>query len=793
MKDEADRDTMDLWDDAFCDTGALPVDQVELSEQYEAGVQNAHARANSAHFAAVQADAQTYASQISRKVQQEGFKPVALHGYTDADGQPIYFKLRLKHPDTGQKWIRAISPKPDGTGWQSKEPDFKTVYPSGNGKKPLYRLHELVQENIGLPVYIFEGEQKADLAARMGLLATTCGGSNSIATTDLAPLAGRSVILWADHDEAGLKACDELVCALQAIDCTVAYIDLNPLGLPNKGDIVDWVELRTQDGMDTIAADIAALAIISASAEPSVIDCRKTLGNEVLSSSSDSRKILEDDAGTSLSHDMANNEADIITIINELAQLPPLAYEQCRQSQAKILGMRAGALDRFVSAARKEQEAASTTDSLFSEVIPYPEPVDGAQLVEQISAIIDRHIVCQPATTIATALWIMFTWCIDAAQIAPIACITAPEKRCGKTQLLTLIGELVYQPMPVSNITAAALFRSIEKWQPTLLIDEADSFMKDNEDLRGIINAGHSRKNAYVIRTTGDNFEPTRFTVWGAKAISGIGHLPETLKDRSIILELRRKQPHETRQRLRHADPAEFELLRCKLCRWAVDNVDAIKQARPELPDALNDRAQDNWEILLSIADLLGEDWSKKARHAALSISGIEEQSPSVNEELLGDIKAIFARINQAKVSSDDLINHLSMDDELLWATWNRGKPMTKKQLAGRLSEFGISPKQIWFNGANRRGYELSDFNDAFSRYLPNSPILNARTLDARQANAFNDISSARQTQHLADKNALNPLSGKSSNTLADSNHHTNITQQNGTTITAAISQRVIL
>ncbi|RYZ84443.1 MAG: hypothetical protein EOO68_31605, partial [Moraxellaceae bacterium] len=174
MKDITDSDTMDLWDDPFCGTGALPVDKPELMEQYGARQQNARARdVNSAHFAAVQADAQTYASQISRKVQQESFKPVALHTYTDESGQPIYFKLRLKHPDTGQKWIRAISFKPDGTGWQSKEPDFKTVYPSGNGKKPLYRLHELIKTDTAQPIYIFEGEQKADLAANIGLLAIT--------------------------------------------------------------------------------------------------------------------------------------------------------------------------------------------------------------------------------------------------------------------------------------------------------------------------------------------------------------------------------------------------------------------------------------------------------------------------------------------------------------------------------------------------------------------------------------------------------------------------------------------
>ncbi|RYZ83364.1 MAG: DUF3631 domain-containing protein, partial [Moraxellaceae bacterium] len=157
-------------------------------------------------------------------------------------------------------------------------------------------------------------------------------------------------------------------------------------------------------------------------------------------------------------------------------------------------------------------------------------------------------------------------------------------------------------------------------------------------------------------------------------------------------------------------------------------------------------------------------------------------------------IKATFARINQAKVSSDDLIDHLCMDDELLWATWNRGKPMTKKQLASRLGEFGISPKQIWFNGVNRRGYELSDFKDAFSRYLPSSSVLNARTLEAKQVNDYSTISSARQAQSLVDRTTFNPLSGKGSSTLADSNHHAGITRQNGTTTAAALnSQRIVL
>lgn len=321
------RDGLDLFDGTG-GTGTLPVQAAnessiaastdpkkllsgEFMEQYEQPFfmdsensdnsnwqQNAGARVNSADMANNQGiagkdefceqyeKARAYASKISHNAKQDGFKPLALHGYTNTSGFPLYFKTRLKHPDTGNKWIRAISPKTDGTGWQTKEPDFKAVYPDGQGKKPLYRLYELQLADPSQPVYLFEGEQKADLAASLGLIATTCGSSSSIATTHLKPLAGRQVMIWADNDEAGIKARDELTAALQAIDCTVSHIDLAPLELPPKGDIVDYVELRAQDGIDTTRADIEQLATIAAPY------CNLVVVGEVLSGSNDSRKIL---------------------------------------------------------------------------------------------------------------------------------------------------------------------------------------------------------------------------------------------------------------------------------------------------------------------------------------------------------------------------------------------------------------------------------------------------------------------------------------------------------------------
>ena len=189
----------------------------------------------------------------------------------------------------------------------------------------------------------------------------------------------------------------------------------------------------------------------------------------------------------------------------------------------------------------------------FVQTDPWPEPVNPAQLLTDIAATIQRFIVCDEEVSHAVALWVAMTWFIDVVQVAPMAVITAPEKRCGKTLLLSLLGRLSARAITASSISPAALFRTIDAWQPTLLIDEADAFMKDNEELRGLLNSGHTRDSAYVIRTVGENFTPTKFNTWGAKALAGIGHVADTLMDRAVILELRRKLPHEKVERIRNA------------------------------------------------------------------------------------------------------------------------------------------------------------------------------------------------------------------------------------------------
>lgn len=415
------------------------------------------------------------------------------------------------------------------------------------------------------------------------------------------------------------------------------------------------------------------------------------------------------------------HENPLDSAIQRLAVLTPLQYDQVRKAEAKALGVRIETLDAALKDTRK---GGNNDNLLFTEVDPWPEPVDPAKLLTEIAATIRRFITCNEKISQAVALWVAMTWFIDVIDVAPLAVITAPEKRCGKTLLLSLLGRLSARAITASNISPAALFRTIDKWSPTLLIDEADAFMKDNEELRGLINSGHTRDSAYVIRNVnvGDNFTPTKFNTWGAKALAGIGHVADTLMDRAIVLELRRKLADEKVERIRHSEPDLFNVLRSKLARFAEDYSKKVRQARPPLPHNLNDRAQDNWEPLLAIAMTASDEWLLIGTAAALKLSGSESESQTTGTELLSDIKEIFDEKGVNRISTTELIQALCSDDEKPWATYKRDLPITPRQLANKLKGYNIQSKTIRIGADTPKGYENDQFSEAFTRYLPSSP-----------------------------------------------------------------------
>ena len=408
--------------------------------------------------------------------------------------------------------------------------------------------------------------------------------------------------------------------------------------------------------------------------------------------------------------------------IADLAQLDELTYQLKKRKIAKELGIGTNDLDRIVKQERQGLELAKIA-TLTADIEPYTSRVNGDELAHEILHIVKSHIVCNDAVAIAITLWIFFSWCIDVAYIAPIAWINAPEKRCGKTQLATLMGRMSKRSIMASNVSQSALFRTIERYKPTFVIDEADSFFHGDMDLKNIINCGFSRDNPYVWRCVGDNHEPIPFDVFGAKIISGIGKLPSTVMDRSISLTLRRALPTEKRQRVKDIPKATTETIKAKLARWADDNMDRVATSKPKLPETIYNREFDTWEILFQIADTLGNDWLKLVTNACLAITQTDSKEPSENEELLTDIKAIFELQAVDSMATRDLLTALiGADSDGLtkrWATSNKGQPMTDRQLAKRLKDFEIKSSKINKpNETQKRGYYLADFADAFKRYL---------------------------------------------------------------------------
>ena len=175
--------------------------------------------------------------------------------------------------------------------------------------------------------------------------------------------------------------------------------------------------------------------------------------------------------------------------------------------------------------------------------------------------------------------------------------------------------------------------------------------------------------------------------------------------DRSIVLELRRKLHDEHVDRLRYAEPGLFHSLAAKLARFSQDYSEIVLKAKPALPDALNDRAQDNWEPLLAIAEIAGDEWLTLARSTAIKISGNIDQSKSIGVELLADIQVVIESKQSDRISTADLIAALCTDEEKPWATYNRGHAITPRQIANRLKEFGIMSGTIRFGTVTAKGY----------------------------------------------------------------------------------------
>lgn len=360
----------------------------------------------------------------------------------------------------------------------------------------------------------------------------------------------------------------------------------------------------------------------------------------------------------------------------------------------------------------------------FRDADPWPDPVDGAALLDRIAGLLRQYVVMPDGSPEAVALWAALTYLTDATDILPILGITSPDKRCGKSLLLDILAGIVHRHIPAANISPAALFRAVEAYRPTLLIDEVDTFLEDNEELRGILNSGHRRSSAYVVRCVGEDLEARQFSTWAAKALAKIGTLPATIEDRAIVIKMKRKAAAETVDRYAERGESARRLgeLRRQCLRWARDHAAAIRAADPADLPGLNDRANDNWRPLLAIADAAGGPWPERARESARQLSGVrDDDTQPARIQVLADIRDLFEQQQTDRLASAEIVKALAEIEDRPWPEFGKHrKPITPRQLASLLRPFGVRPV-VFRDGQTARGYVLSHFADGFSRYLEDS------------------------------------------------------------------------
>lgn len=364
-----------------------------------------------------------------------------------------------------------------------------------------------------------------------------------------------------------------------------------------------------------------------------------------------------------------------------------------------------------------------------NDVPPYVGVLNAIMLIHGLIALIRAYVILSYASALAVALWIIGTWCYREFPRWPLLLINAPERECGKTQLLKVVEMLVFRPLETANVTLAVLFRVINEYGPTLLIDEADTFMDGKSEMTGIINSGY-QAGSVVMRVETDkkgSMECCSYLVYGPKALAGITlerHLQDATMSRGIQIPMRRKTRADKVERLRAADPAVFADMRSRICRFVRDNQETLAKGWDELPEQLGDRQQDNWEPLLAIAHCAGPELYREAWEAAVEICAETAPPKSSSNQLLEDTREVLQGYQGHHIPSATLLESLHRHPDMDWCRYNHGQPLTARQLAKFLAPYDIRPKTVRMGnlGSTPKGYEIRQFQEAFDRYLPDLP-----------------------------------------------------------------------
>jgi hypothetical protein len=403
----------------------------------------------------------------------------------------------------------------------------------------------------------------------------------------------------------------------------------------------------------------------------------------------------------------------------------------------------------------------STDAGAFPVVEPWPETVNGAALLEELRDLILAHVVLPQHAAEALALWVAHTYVTDVTDYTPYILVTSPVRECGKTTLLELLLYLAHRAKFTSGITAAALYRHIERYIPTMLLDELDTRLRGDagEMLRGVLNSGFQRGGTVTV-CVGDEHETRDFRTFCPKVLAGVGRVWDTVTSRSIPIRLARASRDQLIQlRKIRGDRIDAACLphRRRLMRWTGDVREALSVTDPVTPAALGARQADVWRPLFAIADEAGEAWPQTARDAALALHGVAEEEGDYGLLLLEDVRDLFRNHGTDALFSAAIIQELGQREDRPWPEYRGDKPITTRGLASLLARFGLKPKTVRVGIETAKGYKMAELAPVFATYLPSDPSVTSVTNPDQEddSTSVTDVTDTKDIEGALEREAI--------------------------------------
>jgi putative DNA primase/helicase len=416
----------------------------------------------------------------------------------------------------------------------------------------------------------------------------------------------------------------------------------------------------------------------------------------------------------------AQRRKELAKELQAIAKLPQVAHELRLQELSKRLAADVDALREQLQFFIIPEETGR--DYLVDDIEPWSEPVDVRVLLQELVDQLRRYVVIHGEGVVAVALWIMFVWVHEAAWHSPPLLITSADPVSGKSTLARVAGQLCPRLKKAAEPTLASIYRTIHRYNPTLLLDEADTVFMRNASIAHLINESWEKGSS--VPRIGAKGQIQNFNIFGPKIIAMKGEqLPETTASRCIAVKMVPRLEREKVENFRYRDDDRFRELRRKCLRWAADNIEQLENVEPTMPPGVISRAAANWRLPLAVADLAGGDMSKHARAVVVKLlASSEEIRLTEGQRLLLAIEEPLKA--QLEWLTQDMLAHLRADPTSEWCNFRGRGKLNEWQLAKLLKPYGVRPRLLHpIPGSTKglRGYRYEDFKrlQVFERHIP--------------------------------------------------------------------------